>query len=80
METVRNTIVAVVGLCVAVFTFLVMAVVGFAIVGLTAVAGLTGLALSYFRRGPASRRPDGTARRPDEPRVWNDGRGTIIDM
>ncbi len=73
MDTIRNTIVAVVGLGIAVLTLVVMSFVGLAVIGFAAVAGLVGLLMARFGRRPVRRRPD-------EPRVWNDGRGTIIDM
>ena len=73
MENIRNVIVAIVGLAIAALSFVVMATVGLAVVGFAVVVGLVGLLFACFglRQKVHKRR---------EPRVWNDGRGTIIDM
>ena len=73
MEDIRNVIVAIVGLAIAALSLVVMATVGLALVGFVVVVGLAGLLFSRFgpRRKVQKRR---------EPRVWNDGHGTIIDM
>jgi len=73
MESIRNIIVGIVGLAIAVLTLFVMATVGLAVVGFAVVAGLVGLIYARFVARPK-------AQKQREPRVWNDGHGTIIDM
>jgi hypothetical protein len=83
MDTLRNAIQTVIGLTLAVASFAIMAALGLAFVGIVLVVGLsTALALKMF--GSNQARPvmarTQNARRNREPRIWNDGRGTIIDQ
>ena len=73
MENIRNVIVAIVGLCIAALMVFVMATIGLAVVGLAVVVAAVGFVVARF--GPRRK-----ARKDHDPHVWNDGRGTIIDM
>lgn len=73
MQNIRNIIVAIVGLGIAALTIFVMATVGLAIIGFTVVVAIVGLLVAKF--GPRRK-----VHKHQGPRVWNDGKGTIIDM
>ena len=73
MENLRAVIVGIVGLCIATLMVLVMATVGLAVVGLAVVVAVVGLVATKLGHRRKAQKGDGQ-------RVWNDGRGTIIDM
>ncbi len=73
METLRAVIVTIVGLAIAALMIVVMATVGLAVVGFAVVATAVGLIAIKLGYRPKVQKRDGT-------RVWNDGKGTIIDM
>jgi len=76
MENIRSIIVGVVSLAVAALFVVVMATVGLAVIGIAAVVAATGFAIALIRGRGRLHRTD----HRDGPRVWNDGRGTIIDL
>jgi hypothetical protein len=77
MNTLRNALQIAAGLVVAVVSFAFMAAIGLAFLGVALVVGITtAIALKLSRPKPAP----AMARDKKEPRIWNDGRGTIIDM
>lgn len=66
------------GLVLAAFAGLALAIVlGVAAAGAVAVARLTGRYQPAMAKATATRKPGSNAA---DYRVWNDGRGTIIDM
>ncbi len=73
MENIRNIIVGIVGLGIAALTLFVMAMVGLAAIGFAVVVAIVGFLISLFR-------PRRKVHKRHGPRVWNDGRGTIIDL
>ncbi|MEM6462183.1 MAG: hypothetical protein AAF724_09735 [Pseudomonadota bacterium] len=73
MENLRTIIVGIVGLGLAALMIVVMATIGLAVVGFAVVVTAIALIASKFSRRP-------TVQKRDKTRVWNDGRGTIIDM
>ncbi len=73
METLRTVVVTIVGLGIAALMIVVMATVGLAVIGLAVVATVIGLVAVKLGYRPRAQKRHG-------PRVWNDGRGTIIDM
>ena len=82
MDTLRNALQTVIGLVLAVASFAIMATLGLAFVGIVLVVGIgaaIALKLSGGRHRPAMARAD-ARRHKSEPRIWNDGRGTIIDQ
>ncbi|MBW8638364.1 hypothetical protein K1W69_14300 [Hoeflea sp. WL0058] len=76
MDQIRSIIIGVVGLAVAVVAVLVFATVGVAMIGLAFTLAGVGLVVARLRNRSAMREN----RRGDDPHIWNDGRGTIIDM
>lgn len=77
MDKVRNILQFAVGAVVATVSLAVMAAVGLAVIGLTLVVGIAtavAMRLSCRRPAPAMRHA------PRQPRIWNDGRGKIIDL
>ncbi len=75
MDQIRSIIVGVAGLAVAVVAVLVFATVGVAMIGLAFTLAGVGLVAARLRNRSALRE----SRRGDT-HIWNDGRGTIIDM
>ena len=73
MVNLRAIIVGIVGLGLAALMIVVMATVGLAVVGFAVVVGLVGLVAAKLGYRPRTHKRH-------EPRVWNDGHGTIIDM
>ena len=76
MENIRSIITGIVGLAVAGLFFVIMATVGLAVIGFAVVATAVGLGVAWMRGNLRVHK----AQRHEGPRVWNDGRGTIIDM
>lgn len=82
MENLRQTVQFALAAVASVAVFIALATVGLFMIGLTLVLGAAtaiGMRLAY-RRAPVPVRTDRSARRPAEPRIWNDGRGKIIDL
>ncbi|WP_099867005.1 hypothetical protein [Pararhizobium haloflavum] len=77
MNAFTNAIRVVGGLTIGVVALALFAAFGIAIVGVTLVAAL-GTAVAVKLSGPKP--APVAARAKAQPRVWNDGRGTIIDM
>lgn len=73
MENLRAIVIGIIGLCIATLMILVMATVGLAVVGVAVVVAVVGLVAAKLGYRPKTHKREG-------PRVWNDGRGTIIDM
>jgi hypothetical protein len=84
MQRIRSIIFTVFAMLVAGATLVFAASVGLAIVGITAVLMLGSLLAAKFQptpvRATARARNERAATGQREPRIWNDGRGTIIDL
>jgi ABC-type nickel/cobalt efflux system permease component RcnA len=84
MQRIRSIIFTVFAMLVAGVTIVFAASVGLAIVGITAVLMLGSLLAAKFQTTPvratARARNDRATAGQREPRIWNDGRGTIIDL
>lgn len=81
MQRIRSAVFTLFAMLVAGATFLFAASVGLAIAGIVAVLMLGSLVARKLEPAPvraAARRRPAPGRR--EPRIWNDGRGTIIDL
>jgi len=79
METVRTIVTSMVGVVLTGFAFIVAATFGLALIGLVAIAALVSVAA--VKLSPAIRTNFAAMRhRRHDTRVWNDGRGVIIDM
>lgn len=76
MDQIRSIIVGLVGLAVAALAVVVFATVGVAMIGLTLTLAGVGLIAARLRNRSAQRE----SKRGSDPHIWNDGRGTIIDM
>lgn len=76
MNTLQNAFRLIGGLVIAVVSLAIFATLGLALLGFVLVAGVSA-AIAMKIAGPKRR---GTHPREGEPRVWNDGRGKIIDM
>ena len=82
MQRIRSAVFTLLATLVAGATFLFAASVGLAIAGIVAVLMLGSLLAQKLQPAPVRAAARARARRPDqrEPRIWNDGRGTIIDL
>lgn len=87
MRTLVNAAQAIIAIVIAAVSLAVMTAVGLAFVGVALIIGIgTAVAFKLFGARPvpvmARVRPEPGkgGHKPGEPRIWNDGRGTIIDM
>jgi hypothetical protein len=84
MQRIRSIAFTIFAMLVAGATFLFAASVGLAIAGIVAVLMLGSMLAGKLQPSPvratARARNDSTASGQREPRIWNDGRGTIIDL
>ena len=84
MQRIRSIVFTVFTMLVAGATFLFAASVGLAIAGIVAVLMLGSMLAGKLQPAPvratARTRNDRAAPGQREPRIWNDGRGTIIDL
>lgn len=77
MKDIGNALRMGLGLLLAGATLVFMTAVGLAVLGIALVVGI-GMAVAMKLSGPKLKPVQCSSRR--NPRVWNDGRGTIIDM
>lgn len=85
MQRIRSIVFTVFTMLIAGTTFLFAASIGLAIAGIVAVLMLGSMLAGKLQPSPIratararnDRTPPGQQR---EPRIWNDGRGTIIDL
>jgi hypothetical protein len=81
MQSIRNFLLTAAGIAFTLMAFVFTASLGLALAGIVSVL-MIGSAISA-RLSPkpvrARAHPD-SARPAREPRIWNDGRGTIIDL
>ncbi|MGQ3210490.1 hypothetical protein [Shinella sp.] len=84
MQRIRSIVFTVLATLIAGATFLFAASVGLAIAGIVAVLMLGSMLAGKLQpvpvRAKARARNNRTAPGQREPRIWNDGRGTIIDL
>lgn len=84
MQRIRSILFTVFAMLVAGATVVFAASIGLAIAGIAAVLMLGSLLAGKLQPAPvratARARNDRTAPGQREPRIWNDGRGTIIDL
>ena len=80
MQRIRSIVFTVFTMLVAGATFLFAASVGLAIAGIVAVLMLGSMLAGKLQPVPVRARNDRRAPGQREPRIWNDGRGTIIDL
>lgn len=82
MQRIRSAIFTVFAILVAGATVLFAASVGLAIAGILAVLALGSMLAGKLQPAPvrATARRRKAAPGEREPRIWNDGRGTIIDL
>lgn len=81
MQSIRSIFLTVAGIMFTLMALVFTASLGLALAGIAAVV-LTGTAISA-RLSPKPVRATvnrTSVRRGREPRIWNDGRGTIIDL
>lgn len=79
MQRIRSIVFTILSLMIAGATFLFAASVGLAIAGILAVLMLGSMLAAKLQPAPvraSARKAPGQR----EPRIWNDGRGTIIDL
>ncbi|MCF3641338.1 hypothetical protein LXM94_15290 [Rhizobium sp. TRM95111] len=82
MQSIRSLFLTVAGVLFAGAVFLFAASLGLALAGITAVLMFGSWVAARMQPRPVRATVDARNRRqaPREPRVWNDGRGTIIDL
>lgn len=84
MQRIRSILFTVFAILVAGATVVFAASIGLAIAGIAAVLMLGSMLAGKLQPAPvratARARNDRAAPSQREPRIWNDGRGTIIDL
>ena len=82
MQRIRSIVFTVLSLMIAGATVVFAASVGLAIAGIVAVLMLGSMLAAKLQPAPVRARARAERRAPGqrEPRIWNDGRGTIIDL
>ena len=77
MENIRSVVMAIVGLAALAFITVFAASVGLALIGVLAVLSLARMVAFKLNHATV---PVRTRERKDDMRVWDDGRGKIIDL
>jgi hypothetical protein len=81
MQSIRSLLLTIAGIAFTLMAFVFTASLGLALIGIASVviAGTTIAARLAPKpvRAPVNRN---STRQSREPRIWNDGRGTIIDL
>lgn len=82
MHSIRSIVLTAVAIAIAAATFVFAASLGLALAGIASVVMLGSWISSKLQPAPVRAKVYARANRPGqrEPRVWNDGRGTIIDL
>lgn len=79
MENIRSVVMAIVGLAAVAFVTVFAFSVGLALVGVLAVLTVARVVAGKLNRAPVPVRTR-DCRRKDGMRVWDDGKGKIIDL
>ena len=84
MQSLRSIALSAIGLLLVLAAFVFTASLGLILAGLVSLAMIGSALSARFSAKPAPVRAQShrdTSRQPvREPRIWNDGRGTIIDL
>ena len=82
MHSIRSILFAAVATLIAAATFVFAASIGLALAGIALIVMLGSWVSARLQPSPLRATVYARARKPGqrEPRVWNDGRGTIIDL
>lgn len=86
MQSIRSIFLATLAIVIAGATLLFAASLGLALAGIAAIVMFGSWVSAKLQPAPVRARVYARARKPGqhqpqrEPRVWNDGRGTIIDL
>ncbi|MBD9374593.1 hypothetical protein IB238_18375 [Rhizobium sp. ARZ01] len=82
MQSIRSIFLAAIAIVIAAATFVFAASLGLALAGIASVVMLGSWVSARLQPAPVRAKVYARANKPGqrEPRVWNDGRGTIIDL
>lgn len=82
MHSIRSIFLATIAIVIAGATLLFAASLGLALAGIASVVMLGSWISAKLQPTPARAKVYARANKPGqrEPRIWNDGRGTIIDL
>ncbi len=82
MQSIRNLFLTAAGIAFTVMAFVFTASLGLALLGIASVVMIGTMIAARLAPRPVRATVNRTAngRTQREPRIWNDGRGTIIDM
>ncbi len=81
MQSIRNLLLTVAGIAFTLMAFLFTASLGLALAGIVSVLMIGSALSARLSPKPVRARANRDTTRPArEPRIWNDGRGTIIDL
>ncbi|WEZ85062.1 hypothetical protein P6U16_11810 [Rhizobium sp. 32-5/1] len=81
MQSIRTLLLTVAGIAFTLMAFVFTASLGLALAGIVSVLMIGSAISARLSPKPVRARANRDAPRPArEPRIWNDGRGTIIDL
>lgn len=81
MQSIRSLLLTITGIAFTLMAFVFTASLGLALVGIASVVMIGATIAARLAPKPVRATANRTAdRRGREPRIWNDGRGTIIDL
>ncbi|HTO32394.1 MAG TPA: hypothetical protein VL202_14650 [Pararhizobium sp.] len=81
MQSIRNLFLTAAGIAFTVMAFVFTASLGLALLGIASVVMIGTMIAARLAPRPLRATVNRTSgRQPREPRIWNDGRGTIIDL
>jgi len=81
MQSIRTLLLTAAGIAFTLMAFVFTASLGLALAGIISVLMIASALSARFLPKPVRARANRETSRPArEPRIWNDGRGTIIDL
>jgi hypothetical protein len=81
MQSIRSLLLTIAGIAFTLMAFVFTASLGLALIGIASVVMIgTTIAARLAPKPVRATVNRSSARQSREPRIWNDGRGTIIDM